>query len=187
MFGTIHLITVNTVFDLPTFIIVSITFLILVVGLIINWYKNHKKKKLLKELFDVYYEQSPNEIKRSLTLKASPYTQDVNITLLMKTEVNLDFINVTLLKGNGLVPTMESLNDWQYNHTQHDEAKYKQLPDGGWTCNLINKQHKNAGQHFRIGIKCLAQKYYDGSLKIYLSTDDGGKKYRELPLKVEIE
>ncbi len=178
-------LVLGTMFELPSFVLAVLTFWILLGAITWQIAKHYKHQSQLKELFTWYYEQSPDDTKYSLILKASPNDQHVNITVRLKVSVVLEFISVTFV-GKGALPRIKAKPKNHWFDKEPIGAKWDMKGNGEWHMTFTDLQCSSVGQKIPIGLCCVATSTFEGNLKVYLSSQEATKAIL-LPFHVGVE
>ena len=158
------------------------TFLLVLGGTIVGISRWCNKKRKLSKLFEVYYEQKPDDKTYSFTTVTSHTQQDVRITLRILSDITCKFINIALVPA-GMEPHIDEL----YDHSlgiQHPDMRWVQRPNNSWAGSIMEHPRRNTGDRIRIGIKFKVNHPFNWHLEVFLSTEEGAKKHLYLPFNV---
>lgn len=185
--GVTHLIIGNSPWELPTFLITSVSLAITIVILVTQCIKSRIRKNQLKHLFEVYYELKPDEISYSFVKEVSPDQKDVKITLCLKANIIIGFIALNF-SDNKQQPEIKKIYDWELkDEISNPYIRYLEYYWGGWNLTFEGQQQQRyKDQRIRIGIKYIANAPFDGTLKVTLSASkEAVKKTIDLPFKIQ--
>ena len=155
-------------------------------GLVYGVFRWLTRKYRLHELFDVYYEQriqGKDEKIYSYTTVASNSTQTVRVTLLLKADINIKFINLDFA-GNGQKPVTDEPYDHNLGQAHPDFRWLQRSNDDSWNAQIIRGALRNRDQYIYIGVKFTASQLFNGYLEVCLSSEEGARKHLYLPFNV---
>jgi hypothetical protein len=159
---------------------------ILVGGLIITTWKFANKSMGKRTLFTPMYQDSKDAIAFNHQTEASDKQQRVEVTLRMALETHVEFVAV-LFRGEGTIPTIQSLDDWQYGIGNRPDYISISNPindtESRFWWRYKTPEHRNKSSRITIGINYLATDYFNGHLEFQMTTIDGAKDH-PLPFKV---
>ncbi len=75
--------------------------------------KRRKRNNSLQDPFEIYDETGKGNKRKSCLINASPKMQEIKITLKVKTEVNIKFMNIAF-DNNDSSPIIKGLYDWNF-------------------------------------------------------------------------
>jgi hypothetical protein len=159
-----------------------ILFLIVALPPFIFWLiKKHRKRTSFRPEYQLSQEVSVFKYETYASQKPQ-YTQ---LTLRMTFETYVEFVAL-LFDGQGTLPVINRLDDWQRKHAPHYVEAYSlpNDPEGRWYWEYETPRHRFKKSRITIGINFLATDYFDGYLVIRLTCKDGSKEQR-LPFKVK--
>jgi len=157
---------------------------ILIAGTLYAVFRWGIRKIQIKNPYDVYYEPEIDAIKHNMIVNASRDSKYLQVTLRVKTEVNVERVSLKF-EGVGEIPQIKNLYDWNWGLGITDPSIFTfPVADGSWYWRYNSPIRRFRNSRIKIGIRYIAINSFSGELKIGFTAAPGESRYKSLLFEV---